>query len=208
MNFEILLVTENKNKLKEFREILSPYGIIVYSVTDLNLPKVEIEENGKDYFENALIKANAYKSFVPFPILADDSGIEVEAMNNKPGIFSARFAANMGGHSNAIKEILSKTKDNNKARFVCELALLNLEDKPLRFTGITNGIISPIAKGDNGFGYDPIFIPEGFNKTFSELDEVSKNKASHRGKAIIKLLTYLKINNLVTIHKHKGHDDK
>ena len=196
MNFEIILATNNKHKLQEVRQILAPHGMTIYGLNDLNLRPEEVEENASDYFGNALIKAQAVAKLTTMPIIADDSGLEIEAMDNKPGIKSARFAEESGGHDKAIETILQflKDKDNRKARFVCNIVLLNMDDKPLRFEGIAPGKIAMEPYGEGGFGYDPIFVSDELHKTFAEAGQDEKNKASHRGKALTKLLTYLKIN--------------
>lgn len=196
MNFEIILATNNKHKLQEVREILAPHGMTIYGLNDLNLRPEEVEENAPDYFGNALLKAEAVAKLTTMPIIADDSGLEIEAMDNKPGIHSARFASECGGHEKAISNILQflKDKDNRKARFVCNIVLLNMSDKPLLFEGIATGHIAEEPYGEGGFGYDPIFVSDELKKTFAEAGQEEKNKASHRGKALTKLLTYLRIN--------------
>lgn len=196
MNYEIVLATNNAHKLKEVREILSPHKIVVYGLSDLGLKPEEVDENADTYCGNALIKARAVQKLTTLPIIADDSGLEIEAMDNKPGLHSARFAIECGGHDSAIKYILHllKDKENRKARFVCNIVLLNVEEKPLLFEGIAPGVIALEKYGEGGFGYDPVFISDELGKTFAEASEEEKNKASHRGKALKKLLTYLKIN--------------
>lgn len=198
MNFELLVATNNAHKVKEIREILSPFHVTVYSLKDLNIKSPEVEENGSTYYENALIKANALKEITTMPIIADDSGLEIEAMDNAPGIHSARYADSFGGHDKAIRHILEEIKGKNRnARFVCDIVLVNVEDRPLKFEGIAKGSIKESCDGVNGFGYDPVFIEETTNKTFASMTDEEKNKVSHRGKALQKLLTYLKINHLV-----------
>ena len=196
MNYELILATNNKHKLKEVREILSPHKITVYGLNDLNLKPKDVEENADTYAGNALLKAKSIQELTTMPIIADDSGLEIDAMNNQPGLHSARFAEQYGGHENAIKVILEnlKKKDNRKARFVCDIILLNEGDKPLLFEGIVPGHIAEEPYGEGGFGYDPIFIADELNKTYAEMSQEEKNKVSHRGKALKKLLTYLKIN--------------
>ena len=195
MNFEIVLATNNKHKLQEARAFLAPHKIVVYGLNDLNLKPEEVIENGLNYYENALLKAKAVAKLVDLPIIADDSGLEIEALNNEPGLHSARYAESLGGHANAIKEILNrlKDKDNRNARFVCDIVLVNDGDQPLLFEGIAPGYIADSPIGENGFGYDPIFQSLEVNKRFSELTQEEKNKVSHRGKALLKLLTYLRI---------------
>ena len=130
------------------------------------------------------------------PIIADDSGLEILAMDNKPGLKSARFASECGGHDKAIQTILDylKDKEDRSARFICDIILLNEGDKPLLFEGIVPGHIADKPFGEGGFGYDPIFVCEELGKTYAEMSQEEKNKVSHRGKALKKLLTYLKIN--------------
>ena len=197
MNYEIVLASNNAHKLKEVREILCPHGILVYSLNDVNLHPKDVEENAPDYYGNALIKAKSVQELTSFPIIADDSGIEIEALDNKPGIRSARFAAEHGGHALAIEYILKNIKENRKARFVCDICLLNVEDKPLRFEGIVEGSIAMEPFGEGGFGYDPIFICNETGKTYAEMKQEEKNKFSHRGKALRKLITYLLINGKI-----------
>ena len=195
MNFEIVLATNNKHKLQEVRAYLAPHKMVVYGLNDLNLKPEDVEENGKNYFENALLKAKAVAKLTDLPIIADDSGLEIEALDNEPGLHSARYAESLGGHANAIQEILKrlKDKDNRKARFVCDIVLINDGNKPLLFEGIAEGEIAEAPKGEGGFGYDPVFHSYEVNKMFSELTQEEKNKVSHRGKALYKLLTYLRI---------------
>ena len=196
MNYEIILATNNAHKLKEVREILSPHKITVYGLRDLNLKPEDVEENADNYFGNALIKAKSVQKLTTMPIIADDSGLEITAMDHQPGLHSARFASECGGHDKAIQKILDflKDKKDRSARFVCDIVLLNVEKDPLLFEGIANGRIAKEPYGEGGFGYDPVFISNELEKTFAEASEEEKNKASHRGKALKKLLTYLKIN--------------
>ena len=196
MNYEIILATNNAHKLKEVREILSPHKIVVYGLNDLNLKPEDVEENADTYQGNALIKARSVQKLTTMPIIADDSGLEILAMDNKPGLKSARFASDCGGHDKAIQTILDylKDKEDRSARFICDIILLNEGDKPLLFEGIVPGHIADKPFGEGGFGYDPIFVCDELGKTYAEMSQEEKNKVSHRGKALKKLLTYLKIN--------------
>ena len=195
MNYEIILATTNKHKLKEVREILSPHKITVYGLNDLNLKVKEVEENGETYADNALIKAKAVQELTTMPIIADDSGLEITALDNRPGMLSARYASAIGGHANAINQILKDLEGKDRsAQFVCDIVLVNVEDKPLLFEAIVPGHIGTGIAGDGGFGYDPIFICDELNKSYALLTQEEKNRVSHRGKALKKLLTYLKIN--------------
>ena len=200
MNFEIILATNNKHKLKEVREILLPHKIIVYGLDDLNLKPAEAEENGKNYVENALIKAKAVQALTKMPVISDDSGLEIMALNKEPGLHSARYALSLGGHDNAIKEILKRLegKEDRSARFVCDIVMLNVDDKPLVFEGIAEGTIAKEKMGEGGFGYDPIFISKETNQCFAVMGE-EKNTISHRAKALNKMVTYLKINGFVPL---------
>lgn len=198
MNFELLVATNNEHKLKEIRQILSPFHITVYGMKDLNIDIGEIEENGKTYYENALIKATALQKVTKMPVIADDTGLEIKAMNNKPGLYTARFAKEYGGHEGAFKEIFKCIENKDRsAEFVCDIVLVNVEDKPLKFEARIKGHIAKSVNGEGGFGYDPIFICDELNKTYASMSQEEKNRVSHRGKALNKLITYLKINNLV-----------
>ena len=201
MTFELVLATSNKHKLHEVREILTPHKVIVYGLNDLNLKVRDVEENGKTYADNALIKAKAVQEVTKMPIIADDSGLEIMALNNAPGMHSARYASSMGGYDNAIKQILKdlEDKEDRSARFVCDIVLLNIGEKPLVFEGVAEGTIAHEKKGKGGFGYDPIFISKETGTCFGTMSEEEKNTVSHRAKALKKLLTYLKINGFVPL---------
>lgn len=197
MNFELIVATNNLHKLKEIRAILSPFKITVYGLNDLNLHPEEVEENGKTYKENALLKAEAVAKLTTLPIIADDSGLEIASLNNMPGIYSARFADEHGGYEKTFEYIFTKLKGKPRnATFICDIILLNVEEKPLLFEGRIDGTITEEVHVKNGFGYDPIFYVDELGKTFSELSEEEKNKHSHRGRALKKLLMYLRISGL------------
>ena len=189
--YSLILATNNAHKLKEVREILEPHNIIVYGLSDVDLHPEDVIENADNYYGNALIKAKSVAKLTKMPVIADDSGLEIEAMDNKPGLLSARFAKECGGHEKAFEVIFKSIKENRKARFICDIVLLNEEDNPLLFEGITEGEIAKEAYGKGGFGYDPIFICQETNKTYAEMSEEEKNKLSHRGKALQKLIEYL-----------------
>lgn len=197
MNFELLVATNNAHKLTEIRQILSPFHITVYGMKDLNIDIGEVEENGETYFDNALIKATALQKVTSMPIIADDSGLEIEALGWKPGLYSARYAESFGGHANAIAHILEEINGKSRrARFVCDIVLVNVEDKPLKFEGVVEGTIAESIDGQGGFGYDPIFIENSLGKTYASLSQEEKNRVSHRGVALKKLLAYLILNRL------------
>jgi XTP/dITP diphosphohydrolase len=196
MNKEIVLATNNKNKLREYREILSPRGYVVYSPGDLNLDS-DPEETGTTYRENAFIKAKALIGKVNWPVIADDSGLEIEALGGFPGLRSARYAASLGGdYKKVCATILRKLEGekNRRAAFLCTICLLERKDaKPLYFEGLCPGSITDSYKGNGGFGYDPIFHCVDPDLDFGTASEKEKNAVSHRARALRKLLVYLSI---------------
>lgn len=191
MNQEILFATHNRGKLEEARNYLSPLGYLVYGLDDLFLSE-EVVEDGKSYEENAYKKAKAFES-LPFPVFSDDSGLEVEALGGKPGLFTARFASEKGGYKQAMAALAQATEGNPRARYVCTICLLEKgQKKPLFFTGVCEGEILKEPVGDRGFGFDPAFkSKEGVY--FGLASQEEKAKVSHRGRALLKLATYLAI---------------
>lgn len=203
---KIVFATNNKNKLEEIREILgNKYEVL--SLKDINC-NVDIPETGKTLEENALIKAKYVADNYNISVFADDTGLEVEALNGAPGVYSARYAGGEGHDSEAnMKKLLKKLDgDNNrKARFRTVIAfILNPKEEQqkntknnitlLLFEGIVEGNITTEKKGNSGFGYDPIFQPDGYDKTFAELGHEIKNKISHRARAVDKFVKYLNSN--------------
>ncbi len=195
MNKEIVLATSNPGKLAEYREILAPMGYIIYSPKDLGIES-DPEENGTNYRENAFIKAKDLANKVSFPIIADDSGLEIEALDNDPGLRTARYAKENGGFPRVFDVVLSRLKgqSNRNARFVCCICYLDsIDAKPLYFEGICPGTILEAPHGAHGFGYDPIFHSEEADIDFGIASPEIKNSFSHRGKAIQALKVYLAI---------------
>ena len=193
---EIVIATSNDHKVKEYQEMVRGLNIKFLSLNDITFHN-EIIENGKTFEENSLIKALAIKDYTTLPIIADDSGIEIEALGEHfPGIYTHRYALNNGGQEKT-NEMLVKTCPNSKAMFTCVITLVNLIEKPLVFKGEFKGRISDKIVTGNGFGYDPIFIPDGLNEPVSTLKDEEKNAISHRGIAFNKLINYLKSNNLI-----------
>jgi len=196
MNKEIVLATNNKDKLREYREILSPLGFLVYCPKDLNIES-DPKETGTTYAENAYIKAKALSKLVKWPVIADDSGLEIEALNNEPGLHSARYAASLGGDYKVVCQTVLKRLEgqkNRKAAYHCVICLLEKTTaKPLYFEGVCPGVILKEAKGDHGFGYDPIFHCTDPEMDFGLVSEEEKNAVSHRARALQKLLLYLSI---------------
>lgn len=195
---KLLIASNNAHKIKEFREMFSKYNVEVFSPNDLDI-HVNPVEDGETYEANSLIKAKALAEFTDIPIIADDSGLNVVALNNFPGINSSRFADSKGGNKFANPALIEMLKpyEDKSAFFACVITLLNVEDKPVVFKGICPGYIMDKPDGENGFGYDPIFFSEEANCSFGTCPEEIKNKYSHRAKALEQLLNYLKNKNLL-----------
>lgn len=188
---KIVFATNNKHKLEEIREILGENFEIV-SLKDIGCD-VDIPETGNTLEDNALQKAEYVKQHYGMDCFADDTGLEVEALNGAPGIHSARYAEGTDHDSNANMEKLLKELGNNnnrKARFRTVIALL-LNGETHLFEGIVNGKIIYEKHGTEGFGYDPIFVPDGYEQSFAELGMEIKNKISHRARAVKKLADFL-----------------
>ena len=191
----LLIATNNKGKLLEIKKLL-PRHITFYSPKDFNL--IEPIENEKTFEGNAIIKARYCAEKSKLISLSDDSGIEISTLNGDPGIYSARWAGKKKDFKLAIKKVYSKLKKKkklnkkNKARFYCSLAIAFPNGEYKTFSGTVNGKISKEPKGHNGFGYDPIFIPNGHKETFGEISLNLKDKISHRYKAFNKIKRYFK----------------
>ena len=183
---KILIGTHNKGKFREISDLL-PKNIKKISPNSLNIESPE--ETGKTFSENSLLKAKFFYEKSNLVTLSDDSGLEIECLNNEPGIFSSRWADEFGGFDNAMTEILKKVKKINKstkARFISSLTIYWENKKSITEVGKIEGNISE-KKGLNGFGYDPIFIPNGYTKTFAEMDYEKKLLIDHRYIAYKKL---------------------
>ena len=189
---KILVGTHNKGKFIEISDLL-PKKIKKISPVDLGI-KSPIE-NGKTFEDNSEIKAEFFCKNSNLVTLSDDSGLEVDALNGEPGIFSSRFAEDLGGFQNAMKKILEKIKKINKgskAQFISSLTIQWPDGKKITEKGIIKGSLTDI-RGKNGFGYDPIFVPEGYSKTFAEMDYKEKLKIDHRQIAYKKLYDKIKV---------------
>ena len=193
---KLLIGTNNKGKLREIRRLL-PKRIKTYSTSSFNLKSPK--ENGKNFKENSLIKSKYFSKKSNLICLADDSGLEIDILNKKPGIYSARWGGKNSDFNKAIKKVYReiKKKDKNwknkkiKARFICALTLCYFDKKIACVQGIVEGKISNQPKGRNGFGYDPIFIPKNRKKTFGEMKFLQKSKIDHRFKAFKKIKKFL-----------------
>ncbi len=186
----LVLATGNKNKVREVREILEPAGIEVIGADEAGgMP--EVEEDRSTFAGNAAKKALECARALGRTVLADDSGLAVDALNDAPGVHSARYAGEHGNHPANIDRVLRElngTKDR-RARFVCVLAVASPDGRVATVEGQVRGRIAEAPVGEGGFGYDPIFIPEGHEKTFAQLPAETKNNLSHRGDALRKLVT-------------------
>ena len=188
-----MIATSNSGKVKEYKELLEPLGYMVHSLSEIE--HIDIEENGTTFAQNALIKAKSVKDKCDMIVISDDSGLEIDALNKEPGIHSARY---LQGHDYKYKNqvILERIKnvEDRTARFICAIALV--DDKEHVFEGVMEGSIAYQPKGENGFGYDPIFVVPQYNKTSAEITSEQKNAVSHRGQATRKLVEYLKEKNI------------
>ncbi len=204
MNIDkILVATTNKGKLKEFKRLFSELGIEILSLDDMP-EKITVEETGETFLENAIQKARTYALHYKLPTIAEDAGLEIDALVGYPGVYSARFyeLEEFGG-----KELVEESKDkanikkvlrlmegveNRKARFVSVVVFYMPRDFGLWTEGYCYGEITEKPVGEGGFGYDPIFKPEGYGKTMAQMTPEEKNAISHRGEAVRKLINLLK----------------
>lgn len=193
---EIIIATKNKGKANEFIDFFSSYGFRALSLLDLSRNIPDIEETGTTFEENATLKAEQISSLLHVPVLADDSGLEIDALNGAPGIYSARYAGEAKNDQENIDKVLVNLTDvpqeNRIARFVCVLAVATPGEQTILHRGTCEGSIRTAPKGENGFGYDPIFIPRKSEKTMAELTPEEKSEISHRKKAIMQLDSWIK----------------
>ncbi len=191
LSMKLVFATNNLNKLKEVQEML-PESIELLSLKDIGCFE-DIEETATTLEGNAKIKANHITENYQYNCFADDTGLEVEALNGDPGVYSARYAGEPANAENNMQKLLDNLKgtSNREAQFRTSICL-NLEGKQFLFDGICKGQILTERKGEKGFGYDPIFQPEGYESSFAQMSSIEKNKISHRGLAIEKLIDFLK----------------
>lgn len=180
----IVIATTNKGKLKEFRELLKDHNMDILSLDQMT-PVTPCIEDGATFLENAIKKATYYAREYNLPCISEDSGLEVEALGGRPGVFSARFAGEKATDMENNQKLLSELRDetNRKARFVCVLCVALPRGEYRAFEGMVEGEIALVPKGQNGFGYDPVFYYPPFGKTFAELSVEEKNRVSHRARA-------------------------
>lgn len=190
----IVLASHNRNKAQEIQMLLgNQFHVIPQQAFDIP----PIEETGSTFEENALLKAKTVYDIIGLPVIGDDSGLEVVALNNQPGVYSSRFAGDNASDDDNIDKLLRKMHniptDKRTARFRCVVAFLGTssDDQPVFFEGEWAGYIAKERRGKNGFGYDPVFVDLQSNLTAAELEPDQKNKISHRGKAMQSLKSYL-----------------
>ena len=190
---EIIVASTNQGKIKEIKAMLKDIDIEVLSMKDVLEQELEIEETGTTFKENALIKAQTIANIVNKPVLADDSGLEVDALDKQPGIYSARFLGADTSYNIKNQYIIDALKDKERtARFVCAMALVIPGQEPILIEETMEGLINDKIEGANGFGYDPIFYFPPCQMTSAMMSMEEKNKYSHRAKALKKSYTILK----------------
>jgi len=193
---QILLATTNPGKVRELSALVGELAIDVLGLD--RFPETsEVEETGNTFAENARLKASGYAQQCGLRTLADDSGLEVAALGGRPGVFSARYGGEGTAYEDKIakllKEIEQSNSDDRRARFISHVAFADANGEILfEAEGICSGTITFAPKGTNGFGYDPIFVPDGFDKTFGELSDEVKSLISHRARATAKIMRYLR----------------
>lgn len=184
---KIIFATQNQGKVKEIRKILEGMPVEVLTMDEAGI-HIEIEENGKTFEENAIIKAEALRAYTDAIILADDSGLEIDCLNKEPGVYSARYLGKDTPYEVKNQMILDRVKDvpqaKRSARFVCAIAAAGKGIETMTTLATIEGYIGYEARGENGFGYDPIFYVEGTDKSTAELTPDEKNVISHRAKAL------------------------
>lgn len=189
---KIVLASKNPHKFKEVQQILQPLGIEVLSARDFSHLE-DVEEDADTLEGNALKKARYVAKETDLPALSDDTGLEVDALNGAPGVYSARYAGENASYEDNVGKLLDEMEgvSDRAAKFRTVMAMVS-DKSEYTFEGVCEGIITTKPKGDKGFGYDPVFQPEGYNQTFAELDSSIKNEISHRGKAVQKFIEFLK----------------
>lgn len=191
---EVVIATKNQGKLREFSRMLNKLSINVHSLAEFeNLP--EVTEDGKTFAENAIKKAELIRDDLNLPVIADDSGLEVDILDGKPGIYSARFAGeekdDQKNNEKLLLELNGIKMEERSARFISAIALAVPDGKTIVVQGNVEGLIAFEPKGNNGFGYDPLFYLPDYDKTIAEISPELKNRISHRAKALQKLIKLL-----------------
>lgn len=192
----IILASNNQNKVKEISEKVKQFNIKIISQKEAGYD-IEVEETGKTFEENAILKAEAIYKTSGMPVIADDSGLEIDALNGEPGVYSGRYGGPNATIKDKIDKILNLLKDieqeKRTARFKCDICYIDKKGEKHIFEGICEGKITKEPFGENGFAYDPIFLYD--TRTFAQISMEEKNEISHRGKAISKLIEYMSKNS-------------
>ncbi len=195
MSLRIIFATGNQGKMREIRDIMSDLDAEILSMKEAGI-EADIEEDGKTFEENAVIKAKAVAAFTDAIVLADDSGLEIDYLNKEPGIYSARYLGEDTPYSvknkNLIERLAGVPDEKRTARFVCAIAAVMPDGGIVTTRGVIEGRIGYEEKGDNGFGYDPIFFVPEYGVTTAQLTEDEKNRISHRGRALNAMKTELR----------------
>lgn len=188
---ELVFATNNPHKIEEIMYAVGDY-VKILSLAEIGCNE-DIPETANTLEGNATLKSHYIYDTYHRNCFADDTGLEIDALDGRPGVYSARYAGPEHDHQKNIEKVLKELKGihNRKARFRTVISLL-IEGQELTFEGIVEGVITEKKSGSSGFGYDPVFRPDGFNKTFAEMDIETKNRISHRGKAVRKLIAYLR----------------
>lgn len=192
----LVFATHNQNKFREV-QVLLPAFIQLKSLDDIGCTE-DIPETADTIEENAILKAKYVRDYYGFDCFADDTGLEVPSLNNEPGVLSARYAGPEVTSKENMEKLLAKLsgKENREARFKTVIAL-SINKTNILFTGICDGKITDFPRGEKGFGYDPVFQPDGFENTFAEMTQLQKNEIGHRGKAMQLLIEYLSEKNIL-----------
>lgn len=188
---KVILASQNKGKIKEIEAILSKYGMNVVARDEAGLPTFEVEETGETFEENSYIKAKAILDIANCPTIADDSGLMVDALGGGPGVYSARYAGENCSFDDNNRKLLEALKDvpeeKRTARFVSVITMLYPDGTKLVARGEVEGRIADKLMGEGGFGYDPLFVPDGYDISFGQMTPEEKNKISHRANSLKKL---------------------
>lgn len=182
---KLVLATDNKNKVNEIKDILSDLPIEILSKDEIGLEDLKVIEDGETLIDNSLKKAREISKYTDYLVVADDTGLFVEKLNGEPGVYSSRYAGEDGNDKKNVELLLKKLNgEESNAYFETVICLITEDKKEFIASGRCFGKVLTTVRGENGFGYDPIFQPDGFDKTFAELGSKQKNEISHRRKAI------------------------
>jgi XTP/dITP diphosphohydrolase len=193
---KLIVASNNNHKIMEIKQILSQFPFEILSLKEANID-IDVEETGSTFMENAYLKASEiFKIADGNMVLADDSGLSVDSLDGAPGIFSARFAGEHGNNKANNEKLLflleGEDEERRKAKFICAMVLIINEDEMVKVQGEAEGVITAEFRGEEGFGYDPLFFVKEYNKTFAQMSSGEKNAISHRGRALEKLKSELK----------------